>query len=174
MLAGAVTVFFALTGAEITTMAAAESAEPARAVGADVDLGHRAHPDFLRAVDSAHRLRRAVGQLSRSGESPFTLCADHHGLRLGEHGDGVIILTAVLSCLNSAFYVCSRVLFMLAEHGDAPQGLVKLNARRVPARSVWMSSLAGVSGVLADTQLRRDGVCLPGRMPRARSWCSFT
>src|SRR6201999_3435664 len=31
VLAGAVTVFFALTGAEITTIAAAESAEPARA-----------------------------------------------------------------------------------------------------------------------------------------------
>jgi L-asparagine transporter-like permease len=43
-----------------------------------------------------------------------------------------IILTAVLSCLNSAFYVSSRVLFILAERGDAPQSLVKLKARRVP------------------------------------------
>src|SRR5207253_1358208 len=60
-----------------------------------------------------------------------------------------IILTAVLSCLNSAFYVCSRVLFVLAEHGDAPQWLVQLNARRVPTRSVWMGSLAGVLGILA-------------------------
>src|SRR5205823_11067821 len=60
-----------------------------------------------------------------------------------------IILTAVLSCLNSAFYVCSRVLFVLAEHGDAPQWLVQLNARRVPTRSVWIGSLAGVLGILA-------------------------
>jgi L-asparagine transporter-like permease len=60
-----------------------------------------------------------------------------------------IILTAVLSCLNSAFYVCSRVLFVLAEHGDAPQWLVQLNARRVPTRSVWMGCLAGVIGILA-------------------------
>ena len=42
----------------------------------------------------------------------------------------VIILTAVLSCLNSAFYVSSRVLFVLAERGDAPQALVKVNARK--------------------------------------------
>ena len=55
----------------------------------------------------------------------------------------------MLSCLNSAFYVCSRVLFVLAEHGDAPQWLVQLNARRVPTRSVWASSLAGVVGILA-------------------------
>jgi AAT family amino acid transporter/GABA permease len=60
-----------------------------------------------------------------------------------------IILTAVLSCLNSAFYVCSRVLFGLAEHGDAPQWLVQLNARRVPTRSVWTGSIAGVLGILA-------------------------
>ena len=60
-----------------------------------------------------------------------------------------IILTAVLSCLNSAFYVCSRVLFVLAEHGDAPQWLVQLNPRRVPTRSVWIGGLAGVAGILA-------------------------
>ncbi len=29
----------------------------------------------------------------------------------------VIILTAVLSCLNSAFYVSSRVMFILADRG---------------------------------------------------------
>lgn len=33
-----------------------------------------------------------------------------------------IILTAVLSCLNSAFYICSRVLFILAEQGHAFSG----------------------------------------------------
>jgi len=60
-----------------------------------------------------------------------------------------IILTAVLSCLNSAFYVCSRVRFVLAEHGDAPKWLVQLNERRVPTRSVWVGSLAGVLGILA-------------------------
>jgi L-asparagine transporter-like permease len=64
----------------------------------------------------------------------------------------VIILTAVLSCLNSAFYVCSRVLFVLAEHGDAPPALVRLNARKVPANSVWISALAGVIGVLAESR----------------------
>ncbi|MGL1363020.1 hypothetical protein ACSTKI_00020, partial [Vibrio parahaemolyticus] len=44
---------------------------------------------------------------------------------------------------------CSRVLFLLAEHADAPQWLVQLNERRVPTRSVLMGSVAGVAGVLA-------------------------
>ena len=64
----------------------------------------------------------------------------------------VIILTAVLSCLNSAFYVSSRVLFILAERGDAPQSLVKLNARRVPVGSVLIGAAAGFLGIIAATQ----------------------
>jgi AAT family amino acid transporter/GABA permease len=40
-------------------------------------------------------------------------------------------------------------MFVLAEHGDAPQWLVQVNERRVPTRSVWMGSLAGVLGILA-------------------------
>jgi L-asparagine transporter-like permease len=64
----------------------------------------------------------------------------------------VIILTAVLSCLNSAFYVSSRVLFVLAANGDAPQALVRLNARRVPVASVLIGAAAGFLGILAATE----------------------
>ena len=85
----------------------------------------------------------------RPGESPFTLVLNAMHFKWASLAMSAIILTAVLSCLNSAFYVCSRVLFVLAEHGDAPQWLVQLNARRVPTRSVWIGSLAGVLGILA-------------------------
>jgi GABA permease len=60
----------------------------------------------------------------------------------------LVILTAVLSCLNSAFYVTSRVIFALAGRGDAPQWLVQVNARHVPTRSVWVGALAGVAGIV--------------------------
>ena len=39
----------------------------------------------------------------------------------------LIVLTAVLSCLNSGVYVTSRVLFVLAARGDAPQSMVALS-----------------------------------------------
>jgi GABA permease len=45
-------------------------------------------------------------------------------------------------------YVCSRVLHVLADHGDAPRWLVEVNARRVPARSIWLGSIVGVIGVV--------------------------
>src|SRR2546430_726111 len=148
VLAGAVTVYFSLTGAEITTIAAAESQEPARAVA------RMSTSVILRIltfyVGSVLLIVTAVPWVQvRPGESPFTLVLNTMHFKWASLAMSAIILTAVLSCLNSAFYVCSRVLFVLAEHGDAPQWLVQLTERRVPPRAVWIGGLAGVLGILA-------------------------
>jgi L-asparagine transporter-like permease len=87
----------------------------------------------------------------RSGESPFTLALNTMHVPWAGAIMSAIILTAVLSCLNSAFYVSSRVLFILAERGDAPLALVRLNARRVPVISVLIGAAAGFLGILAAT-----------------------
>ena len=148
VLAGAVTVYFSLTGAEITTIAAAESSEPARAIARMSSSVIVRILTFY--VGSVLLIVTVVPWIEvRPGESPFTLALTTMHFRWASIAMSAIILTAVLSCLNSAFYVCSRVLFVLAEHGDAPQWLVRLNARRVPTRSVWVGSLAGVLGILA-------------------------
>jgi len=148
VLAGAVTVYFSLTGAEITTIAAAESREPARAVARMSSSVIVRILTFY--VGSVLLIVTVVPWIEvRPGESPFTLALTTMHFPWASRAMSAIILTAVLSCLNSAFYVCSRVLFVLAEHGDAPQWLVRLNARRVPTRSVWVGSLAGVLGILA-------------------------
>jgi GABA permease len=138
VLAGAVTVYFSLTGAEITTIAAAESREPARAVARMSSTVMVRILTFY--VGSVLLIVTVVPWIEvRPGESPFTLALNTMHFPWASVAMSAIILTAVLSCLNSAFYVCSRVLFALAEHGDAPQWLVQLNARRVPTRS-WCSS----------------------------------
>jgi GABA permease len=150
VLAGAVTVFFALTGAEITTVAAAESKEPARAIAQMTTSVIVRILTFY--VGSIFLIVCIVPWNEvRVGESPFTLALSTMRFGWASLAMSVIILTAVLSCLNSAFYVCSRVLFLLAEKGDAPTWLVVLNARGVPTRSVWMGTLAGSIGVLAAT-----------------------
>jgi L-asparagine transporter-like permease len=41
--------------------------------------------------------------------------------------------------------------YLLADRGDAPQSLVKLNARRVPEGSVLMGAAAGFLGIIAAT-----------------------
>src|ERR1700737_4814046 len=153
VLAAVPTVFFAMTGAEITTIAAAESAEPGRAVAR---MGSAVIGRILVFYVVSLFLIAAVipWNTVRSGESPFTLALNTMHVPWAGGIMTVIILTAVLSCMNSAFYVSSRVLFILAEHGDAPQVLVKLNARRVPVGSVLMGALAGFLGILAATEAK--------------------
>lgn len=62
----------------------------------------------------------------------------------------VVILTAVLSVLNSAIYVSSRMLYVLTRDGDAPAGLVKVNRRGVPARAVLLGTVAAWGAVIAS------------------------
>jgi AAT family amino acid transporter/GABA permease len=150
VLAAVPTVFFAMTGAEITTIAAAESEQPGRAVArmSSAVIGRI----LVFYVVSLFLIAAVIPwNTVRSGESPFTLALNTMHVPWAGGIMTVIILTAVLSCMNSAFYVSSRVLFILAERGDAPQALVKLNARRVPVGSVLMGALAGFLGIIAAT-----------------------
>jgi GABA permease len=150
VLSGATAVFFSLTGAEIITVAAAESAEPARAIAKmTTSVVVRILTFYVLSVLLIVIVIPWVDV--RVGESPFSLALTRMNFGWASLAMSIIILTAVLSCLNSAFYVCSRVLLVLAENGDAPQSLVKVNSRRVPVRSVWAASIAGVLGVLAAT-----------------------
>jgi len=151
VLAAVPTVFFAMTGAEIVTIAAAESAQPARAISRmSTQVIWRI---LFFYVASLFLIVSVTPWTSvRSGESPFTLALETLRVPFASNLMSAIILTAVLSCLNSAFYVSSRVLFILADRGDAPRGLVRLNARRVPVGSVLICALAGVLGILAATE----------------------
>src|SRR5580700_350057 len=151
VIGAAPTVFFAMTGAEITTVAAAESAQPGRAIAKMTTTVIWRILIFY--VVSVFLIVSVVPwNTVRSGESPFTLALNTMHVPGASVIMSFIILTAVLSCLNSAFYVSSRVLFILAERGDAPQALVKLNARRVPMGSVLIGAAAGFLGIIAATQ----------------------
>jgi GABA permease len=151
VLAAVPTVFFAMTGAEITTIAAAESAQPGRAV-ARMSTTVIGRILIFYVISLFLIVSVTPWNTIRSGESPFTLALDTMHIPWAGTLMSAIILTAVLSCLNSAFYVSSRVLFILAERGDAPASLVKLNARRVPVGSVLIGAAAGFLGIIAATE----------------------
>jgi GABA permease len=147
VLAAVTAVFFSLTGAEITTVAAAESAEPGRAI-ARMSGTLIARILFFYVISVLLIVCIVPWDSVVPGHSPFTQAMVTMGYSWAGAAMSLVILTAVLSCLNSAFYVTSRVLFQLAASGDAPQSLVALNARQVPARSVLIGSLAGFAGIL--------------------------
>jgi len=148
ILAGSVTVFFSMMGAEIVTIAAAESTEPARAVARMVStVVWRILAFYLGSVTLIVSV--VPWDSIKPGESPFAHALDHMQIPYAGSIMSAIVLTAVLSCLNSSFYVASRVLFVLAERGDAPRWLVVTNRRHVPARSVLLAAAAGFAGVIA-------------------------
>jgi GABA permease len=59
-----------------------------------------------------------------------------------------VVLTAVLSALNSGLYASSRMLFALTRRGDAPQGLAKLSRNGVPVRAILLGTLFGYGAVV--------------------------
>jgi GABA permease len=147
-LAAVTTVIFSMMGAEIVTIAAAESPEPARAVAR---MSSSVITRILLFYVGSILMVLCIVPWNQivPGQSPFTAALSTIHIPYASTIMAWIILTAVLSCLNSAFYVCSRVLFVLAGKGDAPRWLVKTNARHVPVRSVMLASIAGFAGVIA-------------------------
>lgn len=156
VLATVTTVFFSLVGAEITLVAAAESRDPATEAAR---MGSRVALRILLFYVASILAIVCVVPWSkvRPGESPFSLALQEMGIGWAGTAMSFIILTAVLSCLNSAFYVSSRVLFVLAGQGDAPASLVAVNSRRVPSRAVAIGAIAGFLGVVAD-ELAPEGL----------------
>lgn len=146
-LSGVVSVIFALCGAEIATIAAAESPEPAKAVARMT--GSVITRILLFYVASITLIVMIVPWTQiHSGDSPFAVALQSMGFAWAALAMKLVVLTAVLSCLNSAIYVTSRVLFTLAGHGDAPTALVKLDKRRVPARAIVFSSVCGGAAII--------------------------
>lgn len=145
---GVVTVIFSMVGAEIATIAAAESADPERAVA------KAANSVILRIalffVGSAFLLVTILPWNSeQTAASPFVAAFTELGIPYADHIMNAVVLTAVLSCLNSGMYTASRMLFVLAARREAPPQLVSVTRRGVPATAILASSVIGFICVIA-------------------------
>src|SRR6202012_4157837 len=94
----------------------------------------------------------------KPGTSPFVAALVQAGIPGAALMMNIVVLTAVLSCLNSGLYVTSRVLFALAAQGDAPQALVALNRRQVPARAIIAGTIFAYGAMLTSIFLSATGV----------------
>jgi GABA permease len=137
------------TGAEIATIAAAESAEPRKAVArATNSVILRVLIFYVGSVFLVVTVRPWDSQAVL--ESPYVGALQAMGISAAAEIMRVIVLTAVLSALNSGLYTASRVIFALTRHHDAPQGFLKLNRRGVPVRAILLGTVLGyVSVVMA-------------------------
>lgn len=140
VLAGVTSVIFALCGAEIATIAAAESQEPGRTI-ARITASVAVRIILFYLLSIALIVSILPWDDIVPGHSPFAAALASMGLAHADDVMNMVVLVAVLSCLNSGMYVTSRVLFILSERGDAPKALVALNGRQVPVRSTLIGSL---------------------------------
>ncbi|WP_354641409.1 amino acid permease [Kitasatospora camelliae] len=143
---GMLTVVFAFMGSEIVTLAAGESEDPARAVSKATNsviwrigifyLGSIAIVVTLLPWDSAD-----------VAKSPYVAVLEHVGLPYAAPVMDFIVLTAVLSCLNSGMYTASRMAFSLGQRGDAPKAFAKVTSRGVPLIAILASVVFGFVAV---------------------------
>ncbi|MFE4921684.1 amino acid permease [Streptomyces sp. NPDC056661] len=153
VVSGVLTVVFAFGGLEVVTIAAAETDNPARALG--------------RAVRSAvvRILFFYVGSMlvivtvlpwtaQQAGLSPYVKVLDAIGVPSAGQIMNIVVFVALLSALNANLYGASRMVFSLAERGEAPRGLLKVSGSvgggGVPRRAVLASVAFGFVSVLLN------------------------
>lgn len=149
MISGVLAVVFAFGGLEVVTIAAAETDDPARAVG--------------RAVRSAvvRILFFYVGSMlvivtllpwtaQQAGLSPYVTVLDSIGIPQAGQIMNIVVFVALLSALNANLYGASRMVFSLAERGEAPRGLLRISGGGVPRRAVLASVAFGFVSVLLN------------------------
>lgn len=143
-----VVVVFSMVGAEIATVAAAESDDPERAVA-------RATQSVILRVATFF-----VGSMillvlivpwddNELGDSPYVAAFTQMGIPHADDIMNAVVLTAVLSCLNSGLYTASRMVFVLADRGEAPRALTRISSRGVPAAAILTSTVVGFLCVIA-------------------------
>jgi L-asparagine transporter-like permease len=154
-------VIFSMMGSEVAAIAAAESADPAR------NIARAARSVALRIlvfyVLSVGVIVAALPwDTLTPGLSPFTPVLDRIGIPGSSAVLNLIIITAVLSCLNSGLYITSRMLHELGVHGDAPAFLAGTARNKVPMAGILIGCGAGFAAALAQLFLREDVFTLLG------------
>src|SRR5919107_4976947 len=143
-----VVVVFSMVGAEIATGAAAESHDPEKAIA-------KATQSVIMRV-----LTFYVGSVfllvcilpwddTELGASPYVAAFTEMGIPGADDLMNAVVLTAVLSCLNSGLYTASRMLFVLAGRREAPLALIRVNGRGVPVWAILASTVVGFLCVIA-------------------------
>lgn len=143
VLGALLTTMFSFMGTEIVTIAAAESRDPARQITrATNSVIWRIGLFYLVSIFIVVSIvpwndptLLQVGSYQRALE---LLNIPHAKLIVD-----LVVLVAVASCLNSAIYTSSRMVFSLARRGDAPEALQRTSVNHVPRAAVLASTAVG-------------------------------
>ncbi|MEW2433551.1 amino acid permease [Streptomyces caniferus] len=147
ILTGVLMVVFSFMGSEIVTLAAGESEDPERAVTkATKSVIWRVGIFYLGSILVVVSLL-PWNDPSIAKKGSYVAALDSIGIPHAGQIMNVIVLTAVLSCLNSGLYTASRMAFSLGQRGDAPKAFARTNSRGVPQAAILASVLFGFIAV---------------------------
>lgn len=82
--------------------------------------------------------------------SPFVQIFSALGIPAAAHLLNFVVLTAAVSAINADIYGAGRMLFGLAERGQAPRAFAKVSSRGIPSMTVLSMVLVLVVGVLVN------------------------
>ncbi|WP_433675873.1 amino acid permease [Microbacterium gorillae] len=83
-----------------------------------------------------------------AGSSPFIGMFLLAGLGAAAVIVNLVVLTSAMSSANSGIYSTSRMVFGLAQDGDAPSLFARLSRRRVPQNALFLSCILLLAGVV--------------------------
>lgn len=149
VLAGLLTAMFSFQGSEIVTIAAAESEEPRRNIRRAVRaVVWRLGLFYIGSILVVVCLVPWNAEDLAAGSYQAVL--DRMNIPGAARIMDVVLVVAVGSCLNSAVYTASRMMFSLAGRGDAPAVFARTSRRGVPRNAVVASTVVGVVAVIAN------------------------
>ena len=150
VLAAMLTTMFSFMGTEIVTIAAAESKDPSKQITkATNSVIWRIGLFYLVSIFIVVALvpwnDPALAQFGS-----YQTVLDRMGIPNAKLIVDIVVLIAVTSCLNSALYTSSRMLYSLSKRGDAPAAAKRTNAAGTPYWAVMMSTGAAFVAVFAN------------------------
>ena len=136
---GILFIMFAFFGAEIGAIAVRESDNPEKAIHTVVNsVVWRILLFYIGSILFIILIIPSNDQANLL--NPYASIFDMAGIPYASTIVKLVVLTSVLSCLNSALYTNSRMLFAMANDGNAPKFFSKLSKKGVPVRAVLAST----------------------------------
>ncbi|MGH3435168.1 MAG: amino acid permease [Sciscionella sp.] len=157
IIVAALAVFFSYFGTEVITVAAGEAVDPVHAVRRGMNsVVWRILIFYIGSVFIVVAL--LPWNSTQVTESPYSAVLEHLGIPGAAIVMNLVVLTAVLSCLNSGLYASSRMLYALAQRGEAPSLFTKTSRGGVPFSAVFAASSVGLLTVIANYFLPTETV----------------
>jgi len=151
-------IMFSFGGLELVGITAAEAANPRTVIPKAINqVVYRILIFYIGALTvllSLYPWDSLLQTLGSAGDpyssSPFVQIFSLIGSDTAAHVLNFVVLTAALSVYNSGVYCNSRMLYGLAEQGDAPEALMKVNRRGVPVVAIGVSALVTLLCVVVN------------------------